>query len=136
MGKNSSIEGTHLTFNPWWGCIKVSPGCKHCYAETSSRRVGLSVWGARSDRRFFSDAHRPRRPRRSSLLHCEFDNQVQACADELLGAAYDPGIEVWDGQVYSADKSWISLAGSYRCHVISLAKHRTKAAQTATIPAP
>ncbi len=22
------------TFNPWWGCLKVSPACKHCYAES------------------------------------------------------------------------------------------------------
>jgi len=57
VGKNSAIEWTHHTFNPWWGCTKVSPGCKHCYAEKWSRRVGLSVWGARSARRFFSDAH-------------------------------------------------------------------------------
>lgn len=57
MGKNSAIEWTHHTFNPWWGCVKVSAGCKHCYAETWSRRVGLDIWGARNDRRFFSDAH-------------------------------------------------------------------------------
>ncbi|MDB5863295.1 MAG: phage Gp37/Gp68 family protein [Betaproteobacteria bacterium] len=57
MGKNSKIEWTHHTFNPWWGCIKVSPACKHCYAEMWARRVGMQLWGAGSDRRFFSDAH-------------------------------------------------------------------------------
>jgi len=57
VGKNSAIEWTHHTFNPWWGCVKVSAGCKHCYAETWSRRVGLEIWGARAERRFFSDAH-------------------------------------------------------------------------------
>lgn len=57
MGKNSTIEWTHHTFNPWWGCVKVSAGCKHCYAETWSRRVGLDIWGARGERRFFSDSH-------------------------------------------------------------------------------
>lgn len=31
--KNSRIEWTDHTVNPWWGCIKVSDGCKHCYAE-------------------------------------------------------------------------------------------------------
>ena len=34
MGKASGIQWTNHTFNPWWGCEKVSPGCKHCYAET------------------------------------------------------------------------------------------------------
>jgi protein gp37 len=57
VAKNSSIEWTHHTFNPWWGCTKVSPGCKNCYAEAWARRVGLDVWGGRAARRFFSDAH-------------------------------------------------------------------------------
>lgn len=57
MAKNSSIEWTHHTFNPWWGCEKVSPACAHCYAETWAKRVGQKVWGAKAKRRFFSDAH-------------------------------------------------------------------------------
>jgi protein gp37 len=57
VGKNSSIGWTHHTFNPWWGCTKVSPACKHCYAEAWAKRVGMSLWGARSDRRFFGEAH-------------------------------------------------------------------------------
>ena len=57
MAKDSKIEWTHHTFNPWWGCAKVSPACKHCYAETWAKRVGKELWGAKSPRRFFSDAH-------------------------------------------------------------------------------
>ncbi|OFW26677.1 MAG: hypothetical protein A3H97_00780 [Acidobacteria bacterium RIFCSPLOWO2_02_FULL_65_29] len=57
MAKDSKIEWTHHTFNPWWGCTKVSPACKNCYAEAWAKRVGLDVWGPRSARRFFSDAH-------------------------------------------------------------------------------
>lgn len=57
MAKNSRIEWTHHTFNPWWGCAKVSPGCKNCYAESWAIRVGLDVWGTRSARRFFGDEH-------------------------------------------------------------------------------
>jgi protein gp37 len=57
MGKDSRIEWTHHTFNPWWGCVKVSPACDHCYAESWAKRVGSPVWGPHSDRRFFSDAH-------------------------------------------------------------------------------
>jgi protein gp37 len=58
MGQNSKIEWTHHTFNPWWGCLKISPACKHCYAEVWARRVGLQLWGGkRTARRFFSDAH-------------------------------------------------------------------------------
>lgn len=36
--KNSRIEWTDHTFNPWIGCTKVSPGCKNCYAETLNKR--------------------------------------------------------------------------------------------------
>ena len=36
----------------------MSPACKNCYAEAWSRRVGRgTLWGSRSDRRFFSDRH-------------------------------------------------------------------------------
>lgn len=57
MGKNSSIEWTHHTFNPWWGCVRVSPGCNNCYAEAWAKRVGENVWGAKQSRRFFTDKH-------------------------------------------------------------------------------
>lgn len=35
----SSIEWTEHTWNPVTGCTKLSPGCKHCYAETMARRL-------------------------------------------------------------------------------------------------
>lgn len=35
----SKIEWTEQTWNPITGCTKVSPGCKHCYAETMSHRL-------------------------------------------------------------------------------------------------
>lgn len=38
MGDNSGIEWTDATWNPVRGCTKVSPGCKHCYAETFAER--------------------------------------------------------------------------------------------------
>ena len=38
MAENSTIEWTDSTWNPVTGCTKVSPGCKHCYAETFAER--------------------------------------------------------------------------------------------------
>lgn len=38
MSDKSSIEWTDATWNPVTGCTKVSPGCKHCYAETFAER--------------------------------------------------------------------------------------------------
>ena len=57
MAKNSQIEWTHHTFNPWWGCTKVSPACDNCYAESWSKRTGQDLWGARKGRRFFGEQH-------------------------------------------------------------------------------
>lgn len=52
--KNSHIEWTDHTFNPWEGCTKVSPGCVHCYAETRNKRFGGGTapnWGKGAPRR-------------------------------------------------------------------------------------
>ena len=38
MSDHSKIEWTDATWNPVRGCQKVSPGCKHCYAETFAER--------------------------------------------------------------------------------------------------
>jgi protein gp37 len=57
MAENSKISWTDHTFNPWWGCVKVSPACDHCYAESFSNRVGENVWGTDAPRRFFGDKH-------------------------------------------------------------------------------
>lgn len=35
----SRIEWTERTWNPTVGCTKISPGCKHCYAEAMSYRL-------------------------------------------------------------------------------------------------
>jgi protein gp37 len=35
---NTAIEWTDKTWNPTTGCNKVSPGCKHCYAEALTKR--------------------------------------------------------------------------------------------------
>ncbi len=38
MSDRSSIEWTDATWNPVRGCTKISPGCKHCYAERFAER--------------------------------------------------------------------------------------------------
>lgn len=43
--KDTKIEWCDHTWNPWWGCQRVSPGCEHCYAETMAKRYGHQVWG-------------------------------------------------------------------------------------------
>ena len=57
MGDNTKIEWAHHTFNPWFGCQKVGPGCDHCYAEGWAKRSGLVQWGAGAERRRSSPAN-------------------------------------------------------------------------------
>jgi len=38
MANKTRIEWTDATWNPVRGCTKISPGCKHCYAETFAER--------------------------------------------------------------------------------------------------
>jgi protein gp37 len=37
----STIEWTDATWNPVTGCTKISPGCKHCYAERMAKRLKM-----------------------------------------------------------------------------------------------
>ncbi|MGB8764186.1 MAG: phage Gp37/Gp68 family protein [Burkholderiales bacterium] len=39
MARKTNIEWTEMTWNPVTGCTKISPGCKHCYAETMAKRL-------------------------------------------------------------------------------------------------
>lgn len=70
MGRATGISWTDHTFNPWWGCTKVSPGCDNCYADTFDKRtfpvnIGTEEkpqivgkhWGKGVPRRTFSDKH-------------------------------------------------------------------------------
>lgn len=74
MGKTTSIAWTDHTFNPWWGCTRVSEGCDHCYAEDMDKHwyplVQLATsdgeqkeikvakhWGDAAPRRTFGEKH-------------------------------------------------------------------------------
>lgn len=93
MAKNSPIEWTDNTFNPWTGCTNISPGCDNCYAEAWSKRSGHVKWGnsprkrtteqywkapliwnARSD--LFEAAHGRRQRVFCASLADVFDNQA------------------------------------------------------------
>lgn len=47
MAKNSGIQWTDHTFNPWRGCVEVSPGCDNCYARRQAARNPkvMGTWG-------------------------------------------------------------------------------------------
>lgn len=56
--KNSSIEWCFDTFNPWEGCVNVSPGCDACYAEERDQRFHAGQhWGKDAPRLHHKDAY-------------------------------------------------------------------------------
>jgi protein gp37 len=57
MANSSHIEWTDATWNPVTGCTKVSPGCKHCYAERLANR--LQAMGQKNYRKGFDLAIHP-----------------------------------------------------------------------------
>ena len=64
MGENSKIEWCDHTFNPWFGCQKVSPGCDRCYAEAKmDHRFHKVQWGPHGERKRTSEDNW-RKPRR------------------------------------------------------------------------
>lgn len=55
MAENSLIEWTNATWNPWHGCIKVSPGCKNCYMYRDKKRYGQNAKDVRKSKTTFYD---------------------------------------------------------------------------------
>ena len=100
MAQHSRIECTDHTFNGWWGCTTISPGCDYCYAETWDWRLGGAHWGAHAPCRVMSDAYWRQPLRWNAILHPEgrpwrvfcasmadvFDNQAPPGQRERLWA--------------------------------------------------
>jgi protein gp37 len=81
----SSIEWTEHTWNPVTGCTKLSPGCKHCYAETMSRR--LTAMGAAGYENGFQLTLHPERldqPMRRNKPTTYFVNSMSDLFHELV----------------------------------------------------
>jgi protein gp37 len=91
MAATTSIAWTDKTFNPWWGCTRIGPGCDRCYAAAFDHRIGGDHWGTGHARRYFGDRHwaEPLRWNRDAersgerpLVFCAsmadvFDNEVE-----------------------------------------------------------
>ena len=44
MADETNISWCDSTFNPWWGCTKIAPGCDNCYAAALDKRTGGNYW--------------------------------------------------------------------------------------------
>jgi protein gp37 len=95
MGDKSAIEWTDATWNPVTGCTKISPGCKHCYAERLA--VRLQAMGNPRYRHAFDVTLHPdqielplrwRRPRRI-FVNSMSDLYHEAVPDEYIQRVFD-----------------------------------------------
>lgn len=104
MGKITGIAWTDSTQNFWEGCMKVGPGCDHCYAEARNHRFSAgSNWGAGAPRRRTSIQiwHQPAKWQREAdafELEHGHPRRVFACSlADLFDNEVDPD---WQGEAF------------------------------------
>ncbi len=87
MAKLSSIEWTESTWNPWHGCIKVSPGCKNCYMYRGKKRWGNDPRNVVLSRTTFEDPLSWSKPR--LIFACSWSDWFVEDADSWRERAWD-----------------------------------------------
>lgn len=70
MGKVTGIEYVDHTQNFWYGCSKVSAGCKNCYAEREMERFGMDFDKVQRSKTTFNDPLKWKEPGR--VLCCSW----------------------------------------------------------------
>jgi len=106
-------DGTVLpgySFNPWWGCTKVSQGCKHCYAETLVHRWGKNdLWGPQGTRRRTSDANWRQPLKWEKQAAADGVRRRVFCASMADVFEDNPGVEDWRHDLYDLIESTPNL---------------------------
>lgn len=88
MTKNSLIQWTKLTWNPWHGCKKVSPGCKFCYMYRDKARYNQNpVIVQRSRQETFNSPLKWREP--GFVFTCSWSDFFIDEADKWRQNAWD-----------------------------------------------
>jgi len=101
MARDSKIEWTDHTFNPWWGCTKVSPACDHCYAEAWAKRVGYDVWSTGKPRRFLSEPYWLQ-PHRWNAEAARSDRRARVfCASMADVFEWKKGLSAWRRRLWT-----------------------------------
>ena len=93
MAEVTKISWTDATFNPWQGCVKVSPACRHCYAERDTKRFGKVRWGQSGTRVLTSEAYW-KKP-----LKWNRDAQSAGVRKRVFCASLADVFEDWEGRV-------------------------------------
>lgn len=88
MGETTGIEWSDATWNPWYGCRKVSPACAHCYAERDMTRYGkdFNVVTRAKDATFYAPL-KWKEPKR--IFTCSWSDFFIEDADGWRGEAWN-----------------------------------------------
>ena len=126
--KNSNIEWTDHTFNPWMGCTKVSPGCDNCYAEARmDKRLHKVQWGPGNPRQRTSEKYwkEPTEWNKQRFMQCAVCGWRGAAAAPVIGCGKCGSIELDDtrAKVFCASLADVfdnEVPGLWRQHLMSL----------------
>jgi protein gp37 len=87
MGERTNIGWTGATWNPWYGCTKVSPGCAHCYMFREQRMYGRDPEIVTRSKTKFSD---PLKWKEGKLIFtCSWSDWFHESADAWRAEAWD-----------------------------------------------
>ena len=118
MAETTAIEWCDSTFNPVWGCQKVTAACDFCYAELLDKRTsGGKHWGPRAPRRRTSaqNWNKPRKWQREAdkffLAHGRKRRVFCASMADVFDNQWDPEwrADMWDLIRECPDLDWLLL---------------------------
>lgn len=87
MSERSAIEWTDSTWNPWYGCTKVSPGCAHCYMFREQTMYGRNPEIVTRSKTKFNDPLRWKEGRR--VFTCSWSDWFHEAADPWRDEAWE-----------------------------------------------
>lgn len=122
--KNSNIEWTDHSWNPWYGCHKVSQGCAHCYMFREQQRFGRDPGIVQRSRTTFrAPLSWARAARRRQARQCVF---TCSWSDFFIEDADAWRAEAWEIIRYGNDlvvnpeyREWINWR-NHRAHLFAL----------------
>lgn len=87
MGDQSHIGWTEATWNPWYGCTKISPGCKHCYMYREMERYGRDPFTVQRSKTTFNAPLKWKEPR--MVFTCSWSDFFIEAADQWRPEAWE-----------------------------------------------
>lgn len=87
MGETTGIEWTEATWNPWHGCLKISPGCKLCYMYRDKKRYGQDPMLVVRSKTTFYDPLKWKEPK--MVFTCSWSDFFIEQADSWRDEAWD-----------------------------------------------